>query len=195
MRCVKCASNRIRSPSRSTCDWERALPASDRHRCPALPLLAPNATHVFDLLLQMSDATRNLSPVGFQLSFARASGADSTSQLGHLCAPPGQARHYVFQLRQFHLQLTFPSARVRRKDVENQLGAIDHSRVYYFFDVALLGGGEVMIEQDQIGRGRRGRPGNLFQLAAPDQSGRIGSIPALQDFADNLGPGADGQIT
>ena len=127
------------------------------------------------------------------MRLARSARSDAAAQLRHLHAPPRQSWKHVFQLRQFHLQLTFPRARVPRKDVENQLRAIDDARVNHSFDVALLRWREIVIEQNHIGgdRGRRAR--NLFQLAFADQRRRIGTILALRKLARNLCPRARGQ--
>ena len=114
-----------------------------RHRChrnrfAPLPLLCPDAAHIFDLLFDMPDAAKDLSPVGFQLSFARSTSADAAAELRHFHAAPRQPREHVFELGQFHLRLTFTSAGVPREDIENQLRAIDDARVDHALDVALL---------------------------------------------------------
>jgi hypothetical protein len=120
------------------------------------------------------DAAVNLSPVGLELSFARSASADAAAELRHFHAAPRQPRKHVFELRQFHLQLTFTSAGVARKNIENQLRAIDDARVDHAFNVALLRRREIVIEQNHI-RGNRGcRARNFFQLALADQRGRIG---------------------
>ena len=62
------------------------------------------------------DAPRYLSPVGFELGFTGTAGANAAAQLRHLNAVSGQARHHVLQLRQLHLQLAFPRARMPRKN-------------------------------------------------------------------------------
>ena len=45
---------------------------------------------------------------------------------------PRQPRQHVLQLRQFHLQLTFAGPRMPRKNVEDQLRAVNHPRVDSF---------------------------------------------------------------
>ena len=82
----------------------------------------------------------NLAAVGFELGLARSAGANAAAELRHLRAAPGQPRQHVLKLRQFHLELAFTGARVAGKDVENQLGAIDHAAVELALQIAQLGG-------------------------------------------------------
>jgi hypothetical protein len=78
------------------------------------------------------------------------------------------------------------------KNVENELGAVNHPRVDNFFDIPLLRGGEVVIEQQEIGGDRSCRARNLFEFAFANQGGWIGPVAALQELARNLGTCARG---
>jgi hypothetical protein len=129
----------------------------------------------------------NLAPVSFQLSFAGSAGANATAKLRHFYATPSKPGKHVFQLRQLNLQLAFTGSRVSGEDVENELGAIDYSRIQDAFDISLLRRREIVIEQNYVGRNRGGCARNFFQLARPDQCGRFGAVPALRKFADDLG--------
>jgi hypothetical protein len=63
------------------------------------------------------------------------------------------------------LQLAFAAARVTRKNVKNELRAIDDSAVGRFFDIALLNGRQIAIENYErrfVGGGFRA---NFVQLA------------------------------
>jgi hypothetical protein len=53
-----------------------------------LALLGANSTDILQLLLEVADAARNLSAVGFQLSFTGAAGTDAASKLRHFYAVP-----------------------------------------------------------------------------------------------------------
>ena len=160
---------------------------------PPLTLLGPDAAHIFDLLFHVADAAVNFSAVGFQLSFTGSARADAAAKLRHLDASPRQARQHVLQLRQLYLQLTFAGAGVPRKNVEDELSAVDHAALDDFFYVALLGSGEVVIEEEKVGIYRCGRAGDLFQFARADQCRGIGPVAALQNFADNIRASASGQ--
>ena len=88
------------------------------------------------------------------------------------------------------MQLAFTGAGVAGEDIENELRAVDDAHVDDLFQVALLGGGEVMIEQKKIGRDRSCGPGNFFQFTFADERGGVGFVSVLQEVADDLSPGA-----
>ena len=134
----------------------------------------------------MPDAPGDFPPVGFKLRFAGTARADAAAELRHLHAAPGQPRQHVLQLRQLDLQLAFARARVPRKNVEDQLRAVDHPPLHNLFDIALLRSAEIVIEKKQVGIHRRGRARNFLELARADQSCGIGPVAPLQNFADNL---------
>ena len=137
----------------------------------------------------------NFSAIGFELGFARTPGADAAAQLRHFDSASAQPRQHVLQLRQFHLQLAFPRPRMFRKNIEDQLGAVDHPGVDQLFDVALLRSGEIVIEQKQIGGDRSGGARDLLQLAASDQGGRVGTVAVLQKLSDDFRAGTHRQRT
>jgi len=66
-------------------------------------------------------------------------------------------------------------------------------RFTIFFNIALLRSGEIVVEEKKIGVHRRGRSCNFLQLARADQSGGVGPVAALQDFADNSRACTSGQ--
>ena len=158
-----------------------------------LTLLGADAADIFQLLFDMAYAAVNFPPVGFELSFAGSAGANTAAQLRHLDAAPSQARQHIVKLRQLHLQLAFTGASVFGKNVEDELSAIDHANVDHPLDVALLRGGEIVVEEQKIGGNRSGGARDLFQFAAADQSGRVRAVAALQEFSGNFGAGAPGQ--
>ena len=51
---------------------------------------------------------------------------------------------------------------MRGKNVKNELGAINYPRMDYFLDIALLGSRQIMVEEKQVGGGRRGTDGDFF---------------------------------
>ena len=110
-----------------------------------------SGAHVFQILFDFLDAVVDAAAVGFQLRFTGAARADAAAQPGHLDALAGQARQQVIQLRQFHLQAAFPGARAAGEDVEDELRAVDDAARQLLLQIALLGGREVVVEDDQAG--------------------------------------------
>ena len=72
------------------------------------------------------------------------------------------------ELREFNLKLAFASTRMRSKDIQNELRAVDYARIGHTLYVALLGSSEIVVEKQQIGGGRRGSAGNFLQFALAD---------------------------
>ena len=115
-----------------------------------LPLLA-----LFDLSQLGSEIVNPLldqPAVDFQLLFTGTAHADAHLQTRQVSPHPFQSRQRVFQLSQFDGQSRFVGLRVRRKDVENQLGAIEDLDVERFFQIAGLGGREIVVEDHDVGR-------------------------------------------
>src|SRR5215470_10893992 len=116
----------------------------------------------------MANPAIDFAAVRFKLSLARPPCADAASELRHFGATASQTRQQIFQLCQLDLQLAFTCSGVRSKNIEDQLCAVDHARMNDFFNIALLGGGEIVIKKQQISGNRSGRASNFFQLATPD---------------------------
>ena len=119
--------------------------------------------------------------------------ADAASQLRHFNSAAAEPWQQILKLRQLYLQLSFTGAGVTGKDIQDQLGAVDHPRVHYLLDVALLGGREIVIKQQKIRRHRSRCSCNFLELSLADKCGRVGLVLVLQKFPGDLSAGADGQ--
>ncbi len=93
----------------------------------------------------------NPAPVGFEFGFAGTAGADAAAQPGHRRAVAGQPRQQIVQLRQLHLQLAFSRAGAARENIQDQLRPVEHLDVQRFFQIALLRGRQLAVE-DHRGR-------------------------------------------
>ena len=116
-----------------------------------------------------SDSDSALTPAGivgrsapmmmvFKL-IAQAARTDATAETRQRIARTDETRHEVLQLRQFDLQLAFPRARPARKNIEDQLGAIDDGPPDGTLEVSQLRRRQFVVEDDNVdaglGRGRR----------------------------------------
>jgi len=149
---------------------------------------------VLGFLFQSANAAANAPAVHFELCFAGTSGADSAAQARHLRPVSRQARQEVVELREFHLQLTFPGAGVPGENIQNDLGAIDDTAVSRAFNVALLCGGEFTIEDEQVGSCACRQLPNFIQLAAADERGGIQPLARLENPVLDRGAGALGEF-
>jgi len=85
---------------------------------------------------------------------------------------------------------------VASEDVEDELRAIDDPALDDPFNIPLLRRSEIVIEEEHIGIGRSCGSGDLFKFASAHQGCGIGTITALQNFANDfcaraLGQGAE----
>ena len=90
--------------------------------------------------------------VFLELLFARAADADAPLVSRQVGPHPLQPRHGVFQLRQLDLEMGLVGPGMRREDIEDHLGAVDHLDPELLLEVAGLRGAQVVVEE------RRRRP-------------------------------------
>ncbi len=103
-------------------------------------------------------------------------------------AASAQPRQQVVQLGQFHLQLSFAAPGAAGKNIQNQLGPVDHPQVQLALEVAQLGGREVVVDDDQIGGGGVGGAPYLVQFASPQQGRRVGLRRPLEQGPHDARP-------
>jgi hypothetical protein len=92
------------------------------------------------------------------------------------------------------LQLAFAAPRMARENVENKLRAVDDATLGELFDVALLHGRKIAIENNQRRVMRDGFGANFVEFAAANERGGIGSIAHLKQRGGNFRAGARGQF-
>ena len=114
-----------------------------------------------------------MPPVGFQLGFTGAPGADAAAQPGQrraLARKPGQQ---VPQLGKFHLQLALFAAGPLGEDIQDQRGAVNHPYTTGLFQVADLGGGQLPVKHQQVNVLLPTGLCHLLHHARTDAGGRI----------------------
>jgi len=141
-----------------------------------------------------ANADAKAPAVVLQLLLTRPARADAAAQPGEFGAASPQPRQEIAQLGQFHLQLPLPTPSATGKNIENQLGSIDHPQVQLPLQVAQLRGREVMVEDDQVGAGGlRGTP-QLVHFASPQQGCRVGLRRPLEQGAHDARAGSQRQL-
>jgi hypothetical protein len=96
-------------------------------------------------------------------------------------------------LREFNLQLPLPRPGTTGEDVEDELGTVDDLTVERAFQVALLGGREVVVEDNQTGMLGLGALAQFLDFARPDESRSQGPLARLENRVQDFGPGALGE--
>ena len=128
------------------------------------------ALHLFEFFADFCDALADQPPVGFDLRFARTA---EEAEAAALALQVGPASHepaaLIGQMREFDLQAAFPRLRALAEDFEDQRRAVEHLRAPRLFQIALLDGRKLRVDDDHFGLERRDLRGDLFDLAAADQ--------------------------
>jgi len=99
-----------------------------------------------------------------------------------------EPRKQVMQLRRFDLQPPFLGARALGKDVQDQLGPVDHLDVELFLQVALLPRGQLLVEDQQVEVRFMLERTERLPLALPDEERGVGVLPPLRLGADHSQP-------
>ncbi len=90
---------------------------------------------------------------------------------------------------QFDLQFALQAVCALGKNVENQLASIDHLDFEAFLQIALLGWGKRIVEQDDIGSERSDQVVDFGDLAGSNVGCGSDPFDRLNDFTDNLDTG------
>ena len=105
-----------------------------------------------------------------------------------------QAGQEVVQLGELDLELALAGSGATREDVQDELGAINNLQIQRLFEVAELGGREVVVEDNQSRARGASRRMYFTDFAPPHQRGGIGLGGALQHGTHDLGSGAGGEL-
>jgi hypothetical protein len=81
-----------------------------------------------------------------------------------------------------------------RKDIEDELRAVNHPACGVFFDVALLHRGKIAVENDERRIFGVGFGANFIEFAPADKRRGIGGIPQLEDGSGDFGACAAGKF-
>src|SRR5215472_15375626 len=144
-------------------------------------------TNPLDALPEFLNPCPNTAPIKLQLLLAGSASADAASKSGENSSLPRQARQQIIQLRQLHLELSFPRSCASGEDVEDKLCAVDDFEAKGLFEVSKLSGREVVIKDDAGGAGAVCQRASFFDFAPADQCGGIRPRRALQQAAQHLG--------
>ncbi len=147
----------------------------------ALPL------QLAQLALESRHAVAHAAAIDLELRLSRAATTDSTGEPRQRNVHAlGQPRQPIAKLGQLDLEPAVPGARVLREQIEDELGAVDHPEIEAFAQVARLGGGEVLIEDHQVGVVLEGADHEILKPSRPDQELRIHPRPVLGHHLDDL---------
>src|SRR5215469_12886595 len=90
----------------------------------------------------------------------------------------------MFQLRELDFELALEASRALRKDVENQLIAVEHPPPGVLLEVALLARRERVIDEDHVRLARLRDAAHLLRLAAAHEESGIGTLAPARHGRD-----------
>jgi hypothetical protein len=102
--------------------------------------------HPFDLFLEPADAPADQAAVCLQLRFTRPACPDSATEALEVGPLARQARQEIFELCQLNLQATLTGLCSVGEDVENKRRTVDNFDSGDVFQMPLLGGRQLVVE-------------------------------------------------
>ena len=158
--------------------------------CAALDLAFLAGLDLAEAVLEVADAVADEAAVAFELGFAGTTEADAAAFLARKVGPHLlQPRQGVLELRQFHLEPRLGGLRAGGEDVKDEFAAVEDLDTDGLLEVARLGGGEIVIEDDDVGVARLDEIGEFLHLAGADVGGELNVVAFLGEFRDYGGAG------
>src|SRR5680860_1596490 len=158
----------------------------EREHVVAPAVLGPERARALCLLqvvLQPGDPAIQLASVDFELGLTGSTGADARAA-GHTTAglpgqglaPTAQARQQIGQLGKLHLRLALLGGGVLGEDIQDDDGAVEHLHLESLFEVALLGRGQLVVEDGRVGAPPGGAPQRLHLQRRLGGVGGVGGL-------------------
>src|ERR1022692_2014506 len=163
---------------------------ANRGTPPRVALRLALAGDVLQSLLEQLHPRADQPPVALELRLARPPQPDAALLPLEVSPSADQPRRQVSELRELDLKLAFRALRPLGEDIENQAHPVDDPAVERFFEIALLGARQGMVEDHDVGAVFDAPGSNLLDLAAAGKKRGIRLRPA---GGDNPGYGCAGR--
>ena len=165
-----------------------------RHALARFAMQPARALHLFQFLADFREPFADQPAVGFDLRFA---GAAQEAEAAALTFEMGPAAHQpaalIGQMGEFDLQTAFPGLRAFAEDFENERGAVEHLGSPRPFEIALLHGAQMRVDDDHFRFERARLGGDLFDLAGADQRGGTADRQRHDPLRNDFEPDGRGQ--
>jgi len=149
---------------------------------------APGAD-AFQFLLELFDLDGDAAAVRLQFGFAGAARTDAATEAGERFALTGEARQDVLELRQFDLKASFSGSGTGSKNIKDELSTVNDLDDGGSFEIALLGGGEVVVDDDNVRVEGFGEFFQLLDFALAEKRGSFNIGPDLEDLRGDFSAG------
>ena len=138
--------------------------------------------HGGEVALEAVDLTPDFAFVLLELGFALALGADAAALLAEVRPGPDEPGEGILHAGEIDLQASLAGVSAFGENVENHLLAVDHEDGGEFFPIPLLGGGEFVVENDDIRAEGLCAVGDFLRLARAHQEPRV-VLAVVDEFA------------
>ena len=113
-------------------------------------LVGAVAAYLHEVAFQAIHLASDLSFILLELALTLALGANSSTLFAKVAPGPGEPRQRIRHTGKVHLDLRLACLSPRAEDIENDLLTVDHRHLGQGLPVALLGGGQLIVEDDDI---------------------------------------------
>jgi hypothetical protein len=113
---------------------------------------------------------------------------------GQVAPEAGEAREEMLQLGQFDLELAFAGPGSLGENIKDERGAVENLAIEDPFEVAALGGGKFLVEDDGVDVGPAAMLGELIGFAFADEGGGARGGQFLDSVAYDFAAGSGGQL-
>jgi len=139
-----------------------------------------------ELGFEVRDAVADDAAVLFELGFAFAAEGAFAALAGEVGPGAGESRQGIFHARERDLKDGFAGVGAIGEDLEDDLFAIDDAEAGEFLPVALLGGGKLFVEDDDVGVGGFGPVREFLGFAGAEKEGGRGGAEVDERGGDDL---------
>src|SRR5271170_7962178 len=145
------------------------------------------AFHLLQFLADLEDTFADQAAIGFDLCFTRTTQEAEAAALAFQVGPASdETAALIGEMRKLDLQATFSSLRAFAEDFEDQRCAIKHFRAPRLFQIALLHGAQLRIDDNDFRLERANFGCDLFNLAGADERCGPRALQLHDPFGDDV---------
>lgn len=150
---------------------------------------ATRADDLVKIAAELCHPIADQASVGLDLRFARTTKEAEATPLPFQMRPAAhEPTRLIIEVREFDLQPPFRAGRAFAEDFEDEPGAVDHFRLCFGFEIALLDRRQGTVDDQQFGIMRAQPRCDRFDLAAAEQGGSLRRADMRRDTIDNINP-------
>ena len=148
-----------------------------------------------EFLADAFDAFLGFAAIRFELGFALAAdGTEAAALAGEVGPEAGEAWEEILEAGELDLEFAFAGAGAVTEDLEDEGGAVEDLAAEGLFEVAGLGAGEFVVEDDRVDAEFAGLGGEFGGFAGTDEGGGVGDVEFLGAGSEDDCAGGGGEF-